>query len=990
VPTANAGSDVTFCSGQSSPIGSAAVSGYNYSWAPTTGISNAATANPTLALTNATTVIDTASIILTVTWFGCPDKDTISAFIKPLPLSDAGANLSLCDGDTVNLGSVTTAGYTYQWNPIAQLNSGTISNPQLIVSNTGTTIDTLQYNVTTTLNGCTSTDSTTVVVNPLPTVQATATPTAICTGNSTTLNGTGAATYSWATTTAPGISIGTGASLLVTPISTTSYIVTGISSASCTNTFTITVTVNQLPTVTSASASDTICNGDTLQLNGNGANTYTWYELGSGTSIGTGSPFSVSPTTGTSYILQGTDANSCENSDTIAIVVSPPATISGITGTVSLCPGVVGVNYWVNNPVGSSNYQWTINNGSLFSGQGNDTALVDWPASGIGSVTVTETTDQGCESQPIVLPVVINTLLTPIAPAGLQTLCGNQANGIVYTTLQTAGSNYTWHASGGTIVSPNPDVTGTVTIDWNLTGPATGYVWYEENDTTASSICSGVSDSIAITINPFPVTSAIQGVSAICMMDTASYSVVNNTGNTYVWAATNGTIISGSATNAISVVWNSSGSYSVTVTETNSFNCTGALVFQNVIVNALPNANAGLDTGFCAGTNVALLASGGTTYSWTPATGLNNAGINNPVANPIATTTYTVLVTDANGCKKTDAILVTVNDLPIADAGTTTAVCLNSATVLNASGGTNYAWSPATGLNNTGVANPSANPTITTLYSVVVTDNNNCSAMDTVTVFVNTLPMATVVEDSLLTCDGSAVTLTANGGSQYVWSPSTNLSNPNASSTSANPTSPVTYAVEVTDVNGCKDTATVFVDVNAQPNASFEVDSILSKGVTCNGVEVVFKNTSTNAVTYHWDFGDGGSSTEQDPSHLYAFSQNGAIELIAYNNQCSDTAYLPNPVLSLSNYLENQPNVFTPNGDGKNDCFRLGKDDAFDDCSEMKIFNRWGKLVFETDATYKCWNGKNKSTGTEEPTGVYFYILIVGDFQLKGTVSLVQ
>lgn len=92
----------------------------------------------------------------------------------------------------------------------------------------------------------------------------------------------------------------------------------------------------------------------------------------------------------------------------------------------------------------------------------------------------------------------------------------------------------------------------------------------------------------------------------------------------------------------------------------------------------------------------------------------------------------------------------------------------------------------------------------------------------------------------------------------------------------------------------------------------------------------------------------------------------------------------------LSDYVDNTPNVFTPNGDNINDCFRLGKEGAFDDCSEMKIFNRWGKLVFETDGTYKCWNGKNKSSGADEPEGTYFYVLRVKDFQLKGTLMLIR
>ena len=292
--------------------------------------------------------------------------------MKPVPLSEAGAVQSPCNGDTLNLGTTTTSGYTYLWTPSSQLNSTTISNPQLIVSNAGPGIDTLSYHVTTTLNGCTSSDSTTIFVNPLPVVQASASPTAICLGSSTTLTGTGtSANYNWATLTSPGTSIGTGASISVSPTSSISYIVTGTSSATCVNKDTIAITVNQLPTVTITSANDTICSGDSIQLIGNGASTYLWYALGNATSIGSGNNIYVAPTADSTYILQGSDANLCQNRDTISIAVSPAATISGITGTISLCPGVTGVSYWINPTNPNSSYQWTISNGTLSSGQGN-------------------------------------------------------------------------------------------------------------------------------------------------------------------------------------------------------------------------------------------------------------------------------------------------------------------------------------------------------------------------------------------------------------------------------------------------------------------------------------------------------------------------------------------------------------------------------------------------------------------------------------------
>ncbi len=996
VPTAVAGSDVTFCSGQTVAIGSASVNGYSYNWLPSTGILPATGANPNLTLTNATTQVDTSDIILTVSWFGCIDKDTISAFVKPVPTSQAGpATQSLCDGDTATLGTSTTAGYTYLWTPSSLLSSSTISNPTLVVTNPGPTVDTLSYLVTTTLNGCSTSDSTKLFVNALPNVQATSTPAAICAGTSASLTGSGASTYNWATLSNPTVSIGTGASINVSPILTASYIVTGTSSATCENKDTVSVTVNQLPTVTIAALNDTICVGDTLSMSANGANTYTWFISGNPTAIGIGTSIQVSPSASTTYVLQGVDANTCEDNDTLIIVVSPAATLDSLTGTASLCPGVVGVSYWVNNPVNTSTYQWTINNGTLTNGQGTDSALVDWPNAGSGSVTVIETTDQGCQSHPVILPVTINPVLTPVAATGPQVLCANQAQGIVYNTLQTPGSSYQWQISGGTITSVNPDTNGTATVNWTATGPTTVYLWYDETSTTLTNVCFGTSDSIAVTINPIPVTSSMAGSNSICVFDTITYSVTNVSSNTYQWTVQNGSIVSGNGTNSISVVWNTSGSYSVSVSETNSFNCTGTPVAKTITVNALPIvALTATPPAICNGDTTQLLATGGTVYSWSPSIGLSNAGISNPLANPSSSTTYTVLVTDANSCKQTNNITVNVNNLPVTDAGATTAVCDGNSTTLQAtatgSASYTYSWTPSTGLSNSSISNPVATPTITTLYSVVVTDNNNCSSSDTVTVFVNSLPVADAGTGGQI-CDGGSVQLNANGGfSSYTWTPAASLANANTQSPTASPNSPTVYSVVVTDANGCTDDDTVSVDVNAQPNAIFTIDSVLSKGATCNGVEVVFLNTSTNALSYFWDFGDGTTSTEANPTHLYNFSQGGNIVLIAYNNQCSDTMTKANPVQSLSDYLDKAPNVFTPNEDKINDCFRLGKEGAFDECSELKVFNRWGKLVFESDATNKCWNGKNKTTGAKEPEGTYLYILRVKDFQIKGAVMLIR
>lgn len=986
VPTAAAGADVTFCSGQSAGIGTAAVSGYTYSWSPSAGLSSATNAQPTVTLTNTTLVFDTTTYIVTANWFGCLDRDTVQAIVKPLPASEAGNNTSLCHGDTLTLGTSPSAGYTYNWSPSTGLNSSSSSSPLLTVSNPGPGVVSQYYTVTTTWNGCTSRDSANITINPLPVVTSAASQNPICVGQSTVLTGSGANTYNWALFFSPGTSIGSTASVSVSPSVSTLYLVTGTSSAGCENIDTIRVIVHPLPTVIVSAAHDTICAGDTIQLNASGATNYTWNILGGGT-IGSGTSILVSPANATTYVLSGTDVNNCSNNDTIAITVNPAATVSGITGTLSLCPGVAGVPYWVNNPNASSTYAWTISNGTISSGQGNDTIFVNWSSTpGPGTVTVIETTDLGCSSDPITLPTTVNVILTPPAPTGPTTLCANQAQGQVYSTLSTPGSTYNWIASGGTIISGNG--TSSVTVDWTTAGPATVALWYEETSVTVDTVCFGISDTIYVTLSPVPNTSAITGNNASCINDTIPFNVINTGGSTYNWTITGGSVLSGNTTNAITAIWSTAGTAVVSVTETNSFGCTGDPVTYSVTVNPLPIVSAGVNDTICTGDTTSLNASGGIQYNWTPSAGLDNPTIANPSAFPTSTTTYTVYVTDGNGCENNASVTIAVNALPIVSAGTNTAICIGTPTTLNATGATTYVWSPSSGLSDPLIASPQANPTSTTTYTVTGTDQNGCSNSAQIMVTVNLLPLAIAIDDTIL-CNGSSITLTASGGVQYQWSPTTGLNNPNIQNPVAGPSDPTTYTVVVTDVNGCTDDEEVFVDINPQPVAGFEVDTI-ARRVDCDGINIKLINQSTDAVDYNWNLGDGTFSTNDNPVNQYPFGASVNIILIATNNGCADTMSMPLDFGNLEDYLKGLPNSFTPNNDGINDCFDLRKRLDFVECSTWKIFNRWGEVVFESTNNDHCWNGKKNGSGDPCPEGTYFYVLKVKEAALKGSVTLIK
>ncbi|MEQ8908505.1 MAG: PKD domain-containing protein, partial [Vicingaceae bacterium] len=865
LPLVDAGADQTICDGSSTTIGGSPTGpgGSTFAW------DNAATLNDnTLANPTASPLVTTTYTVTVTDGNGCTAEDQILVTVVPNPDADAGSDQTICLNESIAIGgspTSTVAGATFSWDNAATLNNATDPNP--LASPTATTT----YTVTVTHpNGCTATDQVVVNVDPLPVVDAGADQ-AICIGSSTTLGGspTGPAGASYQWDNASTLNDATSANPTATPTVTTTYTVTVTdASTTCTNTDQITITVNPLPIV-DAGLDQTICNGTTATLGGSptgpSGSTYLWDNAATLNNATDPNPI-ASPTSTTTYTVTVTDGNGCVDSDQITITVDPlPDADAGADQTICLNESIA-IGGSPTSTVSGATFSWdnaaTLNNATDPNPLATPTATTTY--------TVTVTHPNGCTATDQIT-VTVNPL--PNADAGQdQDICIGLSTVIGGNPTGPGGSTYAWDNTAslndGTIANPtaSPTITTTYTV------------------TVTDGVGCTNTDQVTITVNPLPTADA--GLDqTICEFDTVSIGSANDPNLSYAWdnAATlkDATVSDPEAFPSVSTT------YTVTVTDGNG--CTNTDQVTLTVLPA-PFANPGNPDTLCVGESATLGGSPtgpvGATYAWDNASTLSNPNVSNPVAVPNVTTTYTVTVTGTNGCTNTGSVEIVVNPLPNVDAGQDQTICVGETATLGGSptgpSGSTYLWDNAASLNSDTDPNPVATPTVTTTYSVTVTDVNSCTNTDQVIITVNPLPLVDAGSDQTI-CRTDSVAIggspTGPSGVTFSWSPSAGLSSTDVANPMASPDDTTTYTVTIVDGNGCSASAQVTVNVNPLPLVDFEVDQ------TCISDLAAFTDLSSINVgalsTWEWDFGDGvGSSNLQNPAYQYAAAGTYDVKLI--------------------------------------------------------------------------------------------------------------
>ena len=371
---------------------------------------------------------------------------------------------------------------------------------------------------------------------------------------------------------------------------------------------------------------------------------------------------------------------------------------------------------------------------------------------------------------------------------------------------------------------------------------------------------------------------------------------------------------------------------------------------------------ASIDTAICLGDTLFLSATGALSYTWDNGLG---AGQNQDTTIAMDTM-FVVTGTGIFNCTGTDTVNVTINSLPTVLASNDTTVCAADTVFLSATGADTYTWDNGLGAGQ----NQTAFTSIDTMYIVTGADVLGCRGLDTVQVTIIALPIVTTSNDTTI-CRGDTVLVSATSiETVYTWDNGLGL----GQSHLVLPSSDTSYVVSVTDLNNCigKDTILVTVD-------GFNIVSSNDIAV-CLGTSTVV--SVTGGAVYSWDNGLGvGESFEVSPTetttYIVTSDENGCIT--------NDTL-----IISMETNCFEVPNVFTPNGDGTNDVWVIHGLETYPDVT-VKVFNRWGDSVFESDAGYtEPWDGTYN--GTDSPSATYYYIIVLGDDEdgISGTINIVR
>jgi gliding motility-associated-like protein len=385
-------------------------------------------------------------------------------------------------------------------------------------------------------------------------------------------------------------------------------------------------------------------------------------------------------------------------------------------------------------------------------------------------------------------------------------------------------------------------------------------------------------------------------------------------------------------------------------------------------------------------------------YSLTFNDGISNYTQNNiqdgvpfDFPNPIHSKTNFQLLSikDASNCQSNvSGEFATVNIFaPTLTVINDTNTCPNKSIQLQGNGATVYSWSPAVYLNDQSLPNPIASIDSDTKFYVTAKDLNNCVDVDSVFVAIRPKPVFNQPPDKAV-CSGKPISLEGNNPTNYSysWSPQASLDNPNSPNPIATPDSTMTFTATIAE-NICNYDSTFKVMVTVNPSPT--VIARKSNDIDCNIHPA--KISATGASKFVWSPTAGlDYSGKPNPTVSISSTTTYTVEGIDLNG-CSAFDSITVNVGVGGNPLFIVPNAFTPNGDGLNDCFGIGRWGNVS-VEEFAVYNRWGERIFSTRNPSVCWDGT--LNGKAQASGTYVYVIKVqtfcGKIERKGLITLIR
>jgi len=708
-------------------------------------------------------------------------------------------------------------------------------------------------------------------------------------------------------------SLGSSSQISVQPDSSTTYYVSGLSSTGCLAYDSVSVTVNALPSI-SVSNDTSVCGTQSVTLSASGGNIQIWSN-----GLGSGSTKTVSPTQSTTYHVFVLDSNTCESNDSIQVTVwALPNANAG--SNESECTG----DSITLSATGGTSYVW--NNG-LGAGQTHQVLV-----SSTTTYTVTVTDGNGCEDTD---QVTITALPVPTASsAGDTTICPGDSAQI----SASGGTLYQWGNAVGTATQTvEPDSTTTYIVTVSNT------FWCSDTATVTVSVYHNTNIGISADTN-------------ICIGDTAT--LMGFGGVSYAWSGS-----LGSASTALASP-DSTTTYSVQITDSGSCQYEESV---EVTVLSLPTITTTGDTSICFGDFATIAANGGSTYDWNQGVGMGSIHM----VSPTETTTYTVLVTDANGCKNSDSLTIDILPAPFMSVSNDDSICSGEEVIITAAGGVSISWNQ--GLDS--IYQHTLYPTQNTQYIATVYDASGCKNQDTIMVFVFDNPNVSINNNQFTFCANESPVVfgaSPNGGAFTGSGMTGSTFDPLAAGIGTH-----TISYSFTDSVGCSGTDDQTIEV-------LEVDTVTAAfGWTTSGNTVSFINLSTNGLYWAWQFGNTDTSSQFEPVYTY---NNGIYlaQLVAKNACDSDTVIhtvkinpLAIPEVADRAVIDVFPNpsmgVYTIKGEQST-------------IKHMHVYDARGNVIPHNE-----WmNGDTRTIDiTSQAAGMYFLVFVTSDGTL-GRTSLVK